>query len=344
MTFSIAVPVHNGEKFLELTLASALNQKRPPDEIVALDDASSDRSEQIIKSEKWGGRVMYLYNRTPSGYADAWNRIVKHTHSDFVTILHQDDLLDPDYLFHIERALHAYPQCRHIYAGYYYIDEYGNHTGASPLPHSAVPELIPGKEYANRYLGGVVTNRHIHRCPGVTTERRLLLETCSYRKEAGLIADDDFFLRVGEFTDVIGISEPLASFRSHSRSVTGQLKSISHTLARDYLFQTQYYQSHTSMLNASDIRLIHNQTVRFINDSLIESFVKNNTWLNEEARMFRREFEDTVPDNFIGQSSAVARLLWMISKKILPGSTMGSILSTWLQILLFLKKNFSTKI
>ena len=183
MTFSIAIPVHNGERFLERTLASAIDQKRPADEIVAVDDASTDQSAQILKAEKWKGKIRYVFNENPSGYADAWNRVAQHSRSDFVAILHQDDLLDVDYLYRVEQALSAYPTCKHIYSGYYYIDEDGNRTAESPGPRSLIPELLGGKEYTRRYLDGVFNNRHIHRCPGVTTERNLLLEKCAYRKK-----------------------------------------------------------------------------------------------------------------------------------------------------------------
>ena len=158
-----------------------------------------------------------------------------------------------------------------------------------------------------------------------------------------MIADDDFFLRVGKFTDVIGISAPLASFRTHTGSATGRLESISRTLAHDYLFQVQYHQLHTSILSAEDIRSVHNLAIRFINDFFVESFVDNNAAFYEEAVRFRKEFEKVDPGRFTARSSIIARLLWMMSKKILPGSTVSAMLSIWLRILLFLKKNFSTK-
>ena len=253
MTFSIAIPVHNGEKFLAATLASVFNQKRPADEVLAVDDASTDQSSTILQSPEWAGKLRYVFNEHSTGFVDAWNRVIQFTRSDFVTIVHQDNLLEPEYLFHVERALLSYPRCQHIYCGYYYIDAVGSRIGESPSPHLLIPVVRSGKEYAHRYLGGVVRNRHIHRCPGVTTGRRLLLDKCSYRKEAGLIADDDFFLRVGQFTDVVEISQPLASFRVHGESETSRLESLSHRLAQDYLFLTKEYQTRPSFLANSDI-------------------------------------------------------------------------------------------
>ena len=286
MTFSIAIPVHNGEKFLKATLASAINQKRPADEIIAVDDASTDQSAQILKDEQWKGKIRYVFNETPSGYVDAWNRVVEHSHSDFVTILHQDDLLDADYLFRVEEALRTYPSCKHLFSGYYYIDDRGNRTAESPAPHSLNPELIPGKEYARRYLRGVFHNRHIHRCPGVTTERALLLDKCAYRKEAGLIADDDFFIRVGRFTDVVGISYPLASFRIHDESATAKLKSLAFQLANDYVFSLKFHDQHREYLDDHERAIIAGLAARFVSQLLFDGLrMRNDQWIESAVNL-----------------------------------------------------------
>lgn len=55
---------------------------------------------------------------------------------------------------------------------------------------------------------------------------RDIFKVCQYREEAGHIADDDFFYRVGQYTDVVGILSPLASYRLHSKSETGHLKNM----------------------------------------------------------------------------------------------------------------------
>jgi glycosyltransferase involved in cell wall biosynthesis len=338
VTFSIAIPVHNGEKYLSATLASALNQKRRADEILAVDDASTDHSADILQSPEWAGKVRYIFNERSTGFVDAWNRVVRFARSDFVTILHQDDLLDPEYILHIENALIAYPRCSHIYCGYYYIDGAGNRVGESPKPYSLTPVMRPGKEYAHRYLDGVIHNRHIHRCPGVTTARTLLIDKCSYRKEAGLIADDDFFLRVGQFTDVLEISQPLASFRQHDESATARLESLSHRLAQDYLFQTKEYQKRPSFLPDSDITLIHDQAVRFINSFFLESILKNNSEWFEKAHQLRQEFERLEGGYFRKRSSAGARFLWSIAGQMEPGSPSFAVLSYLLRNIMKAKK------
>ena len=314
MTFSIAIPVHNGEKFLEATLASAVDQRRPADEIIAIDDASTDQSARILKAEQWSGKLRYVFNETPSGYVDAWNRAVGHSRSDFVTILHQDDLLDADYLYHIEQALIASPACKHIYSGYYYINEHGNRTAESPGPLSLNPERIPGKEYARRYLNGVLHNRHIHRCPGVTTERRMLLEKCTYRKEAGLIADDDFFIRIGKFTDVVGISYPLASFRMHGESATAKVKSIALQLANDYMFSLKFHHQHKEYLDNDERTIIARLCARFVSQLLFDGLRERNDQWTESALNISATMETILHDWKKSFLPLWSQMMWSLQK------------------------------
>ena len=135
LQFTIAIPVHNGAKYLKETLKSALDQRRRADEIVVVDDASTDNSLDIVRASLSGDRVRILTNKQPTGFVDAWNRVVRIAQSDFVTILHQDDVLDPGYLSAAEEALTTFPECQHFYVGYDLIDEQGKHIGHSPLPY-----------------------------------------------------------------------------------------------------------------------------------------------------------------------------------------------------------------
>src|ERR1700690_1028545 len=122
MTFSIVIPAHNGELFLQSAISSALSQSRKADEIIVVDDASKDGTAGIAHSSEFSGHIKYYFNKQSSGFVDAWNRAISKAWGDFVTILHQDDLLHPEYLEHMENAVRRYPQARHLYAACNYID------------------------------------------------------------------------------------------------------------------------------------------------------------------------------------------------------------------------------
>lgn len=247
MTFSIIIPTYNGEKFVEKALLSALRQTRKADEIIISDDHSSDKTLEICRKYEGESVKIYKHPEGPSGFVKGWNNGIKLAQSEYISILHQDDLLYPDFLESAEKAFQRYPQARHLFAPCDIIDQNGNVTKSASV-QTGVVNLYSGREYACLYRG---IEGHIHRCPGVITHRDIFKQ-CLYREEAGHIADDDFFYRVSEITDVIGVMRPLAGYRVHGLSETGHLQDsqLNKRLMRDYAFQID----HPTTLTKNDIK------------------------------------------------------------------------------------------
>ena len=84
MRFTIGIPVRNGENYLRDALESAVKQTRQADEILVLDDASTDDSAAIAQASCWGGSVRYVHNAASGGFVGAFNRIAKLATGDVV--------------------------------------------------------------------------------------------------------------------------------------------------------------------------------------------------------------------------------------------------------------------
>lgn len=243
MTFSIVIPVYNGEKYLEGAILSALNQSRNADEIIIMDDNSTDLSSQI--SNKYSNRVKYHFNEDgPSGFVNGWNKAVSLASCDYVSILHQDDILYPTFLENVEFALFKNPDAKHLFSLCDYISSTGEllvdaETSVEKTYKHGEIIIFSGSDYVNEYQKTYSGLVHIHRCPGVVTHRSIFDMGCYYNPKAGHIADDDFFYRVGQYTAVIGVMKSLAGFRIHSESATGRISdtSLVKRLGEDYLFQ-----------------------------------------------------------------------------------------------------------
>ncbi len=257
MKFSIVIPTYNGERYIEQALLSVLHQTRQPDEIIICDDNSTDKTLKICRQYEGNLVRIYCNSHGPSSFVNAWNNAIKNANFEYISILHQDDFLYPTFLEEAENALKQHCQVKHLFAKCHTIDSNGNICHDSQL-HTGAVNLYSGYEYACLYRG---CKGHIHRCPGVITHRDIF-QVCSYRKEAGHIADDDFFYRVAELTNVIGIMKPLAAYRVHSHSETGHLGDIqlNSRLMKDFLFQLK---------NPSQLTLLDNIHHLFFITSLI---------------------------------------------------------------------------
>lgn len=190
-TISIVIPTYNGSKYVAESIESALAQTRPADEIIISDDNSSDSTLDMCK--EYEDRISIVRNvNGPSGFVNGWNHAISLASSDYICILHQDDLIDSTFLAEIERAIIANPDVKHLFTPCKLIDGESREI-VRPLAHcTEETKRYSGKEYAEAY---VFTPGHIHRCPGVVTHRDIFSK-CQYRAEAGHIADDLLVLGV----------------------------------------------------------------------------------------------------------------------------------------------------
>jgi glycosyltransferase involved in cell wall biosynthesis len=88
-TISVIIPNYNRENLIGETLDNMLRQSRAPDEIIVVDDGSTDGSAAVIDS--FGERVKLLRQRN-SGPAVARNRGLDAATGDFVQLFDSDDL------------------------------------------------------------------------------------------------------------------------------------------------------------------------------------------------------------------------------------------------------------
>lgn len=100
---SLLIPCYNEEKSLEASIESCLNQTRLFDELIFVNDCSSDNSSKILK--KYSGRI-YTY-RTPKNTGNkssAQEFGFKFVTGDIVVMTDADTLLDKTFVEEIEKS------------------------------------------------------------------------------------------------------------------------------------------------------------------------------------------------------------------------------------------------
>jgi glycosyltransferase involved in cell wall biosynthesis len=91
---SVVIPVFNGERYLAEAIRSVLGQTRPPDEVVVVDDGSTDGSAAVARGVP-GVRCLSQPN---AGQPAALNRGVSETKGSFLSFLDADDVWVPEKL------------------------------------------------------------------------------------------------------------------------------------------------------------------------------------------------------------------------------------------------------
>lgn len=93
---SVLIACYNGEKYLDIAVRSALQQTVDDLEVVVVNDGSTDRSEDVVRSFE-DPRIRYVYQAN-RGLAATRNVLVSLARGTFLGFLDQDDIWRPDKL------------------------------------------------------------------------------------------------------------------------------------------------------------------------------------------------------------------------------------------------------
>jgi glycosyltransferase involved in cell wall biosynthesis len=115
MTLSLIIPVRDRAALLAEALASVLSQSQPPDEIVVVDDASSDASASVASA--CDPRVRVIRRSQAGGPAAARNDGAGAATGDLLVFLDSDDLLAPGMIARQSAWLTLHPEHEVIYGG-----------------------------------------------------------------------------------------------------------------------------------------------------------------------------------------------------------------------------------
>jgi len=97
---SIITVVFNGEKYLEQTIQSVINQTYNNVEYIIIDGGSVDGTLDIIK--KYGEQIDYWVSEKDAGIYDAMNKGLQLVTGEYIGILNADDFYEP---FAIEKSI-----------------------------------------------------------------------------------------------------------------------------------------------------------------------------------------------------------------------------------------------
>lgn len=107
-TLSVMISNFNMEKFLSVAIRSCMMQSVPFDQIIVVDDGSTDNSLKFLERYKTYPNIQ-CFSKVNEGKAKALNYILPFITSDFVLELDSDDWLDPDAVFLIKNKLENLP-------------------------------------------------------------------------------------------------------------------------------------------------------------------------------------------------------------------------------------------
>lgn len=116
MKVSVVIPLYNKARHIRRAIDSVLAQTRPPDEVVVVDDGSTDGSAQMV-AEIQDPRIR-LIAQSNGGVSAARNRGVQEASGDGIAFLDADDEWNPSFLETVTGLRDRFPKAG-IYATSY---------------------------------------------------------------------------------------------------------------------------------------------------------------------------------------------------------------------------------
>ncbi len=108
-TLSVLITNYNMEKYVEAAVVSCLLQSEQIEQLLIMDDESTDSS--YTKLQQWeDGNWVRVFHKKNEGKAKAINDLLPHVTSAFILELDADDWLDPDAVSVIKQQLADLPQ------------------------------------------------------------------------------------------------------------------------------------------------------------------------------------------------------------------------------------------
>lgn len=99
---SVIIPAWNASKTIGETLDSISMQTRKPDQVIVVDDGSSDQTAAIVRAHPVNCMLLQQENYGP---ARAINFGIENAIGDFIAIIDSDDLWTPNWLSAAEQSL-----------------------------------------------------------------------------------------------------------------------------------------------------------------------------------------------------------------------------------------------
>lgn len=139
---------HNAERYIGEALASMLRQTRPLDEIIVVNDGSTDRTSEIARSF---GPLVRVLDSPKVGLARARNLMVESATGDLVAVLDADDLWTEN---RVEIGIAAFERDPSLEMAFCHMRQFRD--GEDPYSKPAESATLPGGLTARRSVFGRV--------------------------------------------------------------------------------------------------------------------------------------------------------------------------------------------
>ncbi len=213
-SIDVVIPVYNGQRFILQALQSVSCQTYPAVRIIVVDDGSTDRTPELVKSFKSRVPVDYV-RKTNGGLSSARNAGLARCTSEFVAFLDADDEWYPDKLAEQVRVFKN-SDSRNlgvVFCKFCIIDENGKETARYPV--FDFDASVRGNVF-NKLLTG---NKIAGSGSAVLARKKCFDSAGGFDESLSACEDWDMWLRLAEKYEFDFVPENLVKIRRHRENM-----------------------------------------------------------------------------------------------------------------------------
>jgi GT2 family glycosyltransferase len=207
-TVSAVITTFNYARFIPAAIESVLSQTLRPDEIIVVDDGSTDDTAEVVARYAERG-VRYVYKENGGG-SSARNAGIAASKCELVAFLDADDRWLPHKLERQVEQMVKHPQVALVSGGEWQVDEQGEH------PYLVARETLE----AARVFKKILVENFIGNTSLALVRRSVFDKVGAFDEKVPLGHDWDMWLRIAKAYPISVIGEPLIYYTRHSGSLS----------------------------------------------------------------------------------------------------------------------------
>ena len=198
-TISVVIPLYNKQLEIGAAVRSVLAQTRPPQEIIVVDDGSTDGGAEIVRAI--GSPLVRLVRQSNAGVCAARNRGIAESTGEYIALLDADDAWEPGFLAEIAAMIREFPGCGLYCTAFSIISHDGTYPAPTPSERGVVANFF--RESAHRYIA----------IPSASCIPRRVFDTVGLFPEGMKIAEDLYmWIRIARRYEVCFSPERLVRY------------------------------------------------------------------------------------------------------------------------------------
>jgi len=247
---SVIINCHNGQKFLDKSITSVLNQKYKNWEIIFYDNKSTDNSSAILKKYK-DSRIKYFRSVKLHHLYKARNIAIQKSKGDYISFLDVDDWWFKNKLQIQINFFKKNPDLDVAYSNVLIFNQ-----------KKKTYRIFSKKKLYN----GKITQDLINdfRMPILTTIiKKKIFKKIKFNDRYTIIGDFDFFLRLSLSKKIKSIQEPLAYYRVHNSNLTSKRADLTIKELEHWFTKNNKNKDFNSINFIKLHKLIHDLKIRY---------------------------------------------------------------------------------